>query len=190
MFNARSYCCSAAQSCPTLCYPMDCSTPGFPVLHHLLEFTQIHVHWVNDTSNHLILYHCLLPPWVFPSIKVFSNELALLIRWPNYCSFSFSISPSHECSGLISFWIDWLDLLLSKELSRVFSNTTRSQVAVLARQTRCGHVWLCPETRSGVQGAWHGSLSSSGVLNSNAFALTPRTMSLEWAKILTVLQMF
>ena len=76
-------------------------------------------------SNHLILCHPLfLSPSVFPSIRVFSNESALYIRWPKYWSFSFSISPSNEYAGLISFRMDWLDLLLSKGLSRVFSNTT------------------------------------------------------------------
>ena len=76
------------------------------------------------TSNHLILCHpLLLPPSIFPSIRVFSSESVLRIRWPKYCSY-FSISPSNEYSGLISFRMDWLDLLLSKGLSRVFSNTT------------------------------------------------------------------
>ena len=76
-------------------------------------------------SNHLILCHpLLLPPSIFPSIRVFSNESGLCIRWPKDWSFSFSISPSNEYSGLISFRMDWLDLLQSKGLSRVFSNTT------------------------------------------------------------------
>ena len=93
---------SAAQSCPTVCDPMDCSTPGFPVRHQLPELTQIHVRCV--------LCH-LLPPSIFPSVRVFSNELVLRIRWPKYWSFSFSISPSSEYSGLTSFRVDWLDLL-------------------------------------------------------------------------------
>ena len=76
-------------------------------------------------SNHLILcHHLLLLPSIFPSIRAFSIELVLCIRWPKYLSFSFSISPSNEYSGLISFRLDWLDLLQSKGLSRVFSNTT------------------------------------------------------------------
>ena len=74
--------------------------------------------------NHLILCHPLLLPSIFPSIRVFSNESALHIRWSNYWSFSFSISLSSEYSGFTSFRIDWFDLLLSKGLSRVFSNTT------------------------------------------------------------------
>ena len=111
--------------CPTLRDPMDYSTPGFPVLHYLLEFAQTHVHWVRDGLNHLILCHpLLLCPSVFPSIMVFSNELALHIRWPKYWSFSFSISSSNEYSRLNSFRIDWFHLLLSKGLSRVFSRAT------------------------------------------------------------------
>ena len=104
-------CCSVAKSCPTLCDPMDCSTPGFPVLHCLPEFAQIHVHLVGDAieSSHP-LYCPLLPvPSIFPSIKVFSNESALCLRWPKYWSFSFSINPSNEYSGLISLRIDWFE---------------------------------------------------------------------------------
>ena len=107
------YCsCSVAKSCPTLWGPMDCSTPSFAVLHYLLEFAQTHVHWVDDAIQPSVLCHpLLLPPSIFPSIRVFSNESVLRIRWPKYWSFSFSISTSNEYSGLISFRIDWLDLL-------------------------------------------------------------------------------
>ena len=91
---------------------MDCSTPGFPVHHQLPELTQTHVHRVMMPSNHLILCRPLfLPPSIFPSIRVFSNESALHIRWPKYWSFSFNISPSNEYSELISFRMDCLDLL-------------------------------------------------------------------------------
>ena len=100
---------SAAQSCPNL-WPMDCYTLGFPVHHQLLEPTQNHVHHVSDASNHLIC-HPLLLLSIFPSIRVFSNESVLHIKWPKYWSFSFGISPSNQYSGLISFRIDWLDLL-------------------------------------------------------------------------------
>ena len=90
---------------------MTCSTPGLPVHHQLLEFTQAHLHWSVMPSNHLILCRpFLLWPSIFPSIRLFSNESALYIRWPKYWSFSF-ISPSNEHSGLISFRMDWLDLL-------------------------------------------------------------------------------
>ena len=108
------HCCcySAAQSCPTLCDPVDRSTQGLPAHHQLPEFAQTYVHWVVMPSNHLILCHpLLLPSSIFPSIRVFSNKSVLCISWPKYWSFSFSISPSNECSGLISFRMDWLDLL-------------------------------------------------------------------------------
>ena len=86
---------------------MNSSTPAFPVLHHLPEFAHMHVHWVSDPPNHLIFcYPLLLLSSIFPSIKIFPKESALHIRWPKYWSFSFSISPSNEYSGLISFWID------------------------------------------------------------------------------------
>ena len=95
---------------------MDCSMPGFPVHHQFPEFTQTHVHRVGhptiQPSNHLILCHPLiLLPSIFPSIRVFSSETVLRIRWPKYWHFSFSIRPSNEYSGLISFRLDWLDLL-------------------------------------------------------------------------------
>ena len=91
---------------------MDCCTPGLPIHHQLLEFTQLTSIESVMPSNHLILYHpLLLPPSIFPSIRVFSKESILHVRWPKYLSFSFSISPSNEYSGLISFRMDWLDLL-------------------------------------------------------------------------------
>ena len=120
-------CCSVAQSCLTLCNLMDCSTPGFPVLHHLPEFAQTHVQRVGDASNHLILCRPLLPwPSILPCIRVYSNESALHIRWPKYWSFSFSISPSNEYSGLISFGIDWFDLFaVQGTLKSLPSNTVQ-----------------------------------------------------------------
>ena len=103
---------SVTQSCPTLYDPMDCSTPGlksFTISQSLLKPMSIESMM---PSSHLILcLPILLLPSIFLSIRVFSNELALHIRWPKYRSFSFSISPSHEHSGLTSFRIDWLDLL-------------------------------------------------------------------------------
>ena len=107
---------SVAQSCPTLCDPMKCSTPGFPVHHQLLEFTQTHIHRVSDAiqPSHLCCPLLLLPP-IPPSIRVFSNESTLRMRWPKYWSFSFNIIPSKEIPGLISFRMDWLDLLAVQE---------------------------------------------------------------------------
>ena len=91
---------------------MDCSTPGFTVHHQLLEFTQFMSTELVMPSNHLILCRpLLLLPSIFPSIRVFSNESTLHIRWPKYWSFSFNISPSNEHQGQISFRTDWLDLL-------------------------------------------------------------------------------
>ena len=93
---------SVCQSCPTLCNPMVCSTPDFPVNYHLRELAQTQVHRVSDAIQPSILCHSLLLlPSIFPSIRVFSNKLALYIRWPKYWSFSFSISPSNEYSGLV-----------------------------------------------------------------------------------------
>ena len=91
---------------------MDCSMPGFPVHHQLPELAQTHVHRVSDAIQPLVLCcPLLLLPSIFPSIMVFSSESALHVRWPKYWSFSFSSSPSNEYSGLISFRMDWLDLL-------------------------------------------------------------------------------
>ena len=98
--------------CLTLCNSVDGSIPGFSVLHYLPEFVQTHVHWVVMPSNHLILHRpLLLLPSIFPSIRVVSNESALPTKWPKYWSFSFSIIPSNENSGLISFRIERFDYL-------------------------------------------------------------------------------
>ena len=103
---------SVAQSCLTLCDSMDCPMQGFPVHHQLLELVQTHVHQIGDASNYLILCcPLLLLPSIISRIRVFSNESVLCIRWPKYWSSSFSISPSSEFSGLISFRMDWFDLL-------------------------------------------------------------------------------
>ena len=103
---------SVAQSCPTLYDPMNRSTPGLPVHHQLLEFTQTHAYWVGDAihPSHSLLSPSFLPSRP-PSIRVFSSESTLRMRWPKYWSFSFNISPSNEHPGLISFRTDWLDLL-------------------------------------------------------------------------------
>ena len=106
-------CSSVAQSCPTLCDPMNRSTPGLPVHHKLPEFTQTHAHRVSVAIQpSLVLCHplLLLPP-ISQSIRVFSKESTLRMRWPKYWSFSFSISPPNEHPGLISFRMDWLDPL-------------------------------------------------------------------------------
>ena len=103
---------SVAQLSPTLCNPVDCSMPGFPVCHHSQSLLKLMSIQSVMPSNHLIFCSPLsLLSSIFPSIRVFSNESVLPIRWPKYWNFSFSISPSNECSGLISFKMDWLDLL-------------------------------------------------------------------------------
>ena len=101
---------SVAQLCLTVCDPMDCNTPGLPVHHQLPEIAQIHVHQVSDAIQPSHTLSSPSPP-IFLSIRAFSNESVLRIRWSKYWNFSFSISPSNEYSGLISSGIDWLDLL-------------------------------------------------------------------------------
>ena len=91
-------------------WPMDCSMPGLLVPHRLMEFAQVHVHCISDAIQPSHPWHPLLLLSIFPSIRDFSNELAVCIKWPKYWSFSFSISPSNEYSGLISLKIDWFDL--------------------------------------------------------------------------------
>ena len=121
---------SVAQSYPTLCDTMNHSTPGLPVHHQLPDSTQTHVHWVSDAIQPS---HSLLSPsppaLYFSQYQVLFQSVSSSMWWPTYLSFSFHISPSKEHPGLISFRMDWLDLLardprVSKGLSRVFSNTT------------------------------------------------------------------
>ena len=123
---------SVTQSCPVLCDPMDCSTPGFLVHHNLPELAQTHVHWVSDViqPSHPPSSLLLLPS-IFLSIRVFSNELSLRIRWPKYWSFSFSISPSNEYSGLVSFGIDWFDLLAVQRTLRSLLQHHSSKASIL-----------------------------------------------------------
>ena len=101
------------QSCPTLCDPMNCSTPGISVHYQLLKFTPklMSIELVMPSSHLILCCPLLLLPSIPPSIRIFSNESTLCMRWPKYWSFSFSISPSNEHPGLISFRMDWLDLL-------------------------------------------------------------------------------
>ena len=125
---------SVAQSCPTLCDPMNRSTPGLPV-HQQLRSSPKPLPIVSVmSSNHLILGHpLLLLPSIFPSIRVFSNESALRIRWPKYWSFSFNISPSNEHPGLISFRMDWLDLLAVQETLKSLLQHHSSKASILWR---------------------------------------------------------
>ena len=123
---------SVTQSCPTLYNSTDCSTPDFPVHHQLLELAQTHVYQVGDAIQS---FHPLSPPSplpsVFPSIRVFSSESALHIRWLKYWSLSFSICPFNEYSGLISFRIDWFDLLAVQGTLKSLLKHHSSRVSVL-----------------------------------------------------------
>ena len=129
---------SVTQSCPTLWDPMDCRTPGLPVHHQVLELAQSHVHRVSDVvqSSHPLSYPS--PPiFNFPSIRVFSNESVLCIRWPKYGSFSFSVSPSNEYSGLISFRMDWLDLLAVQGIFKSLLQHHSSKASVFQYSAFC-----------------------------------------------------
>ena len=126
---------SVAQSCPTLCDPMDGSMPGLPVHHQLPELTQTHVHWVGDAIQ---LSHPLSSPSppafnLFPSIRIFSNESVLRSRWPKYWSFSFNISPSKEYSGLTSLRMDWFDLLAVQGALKSLLQHHSSKASILWR---------------------------------------------------------
>ena len=126
------YFCSVAQSCPAVCDPVNHSTPGLPVHHQLLEFTQTHIHRVGDAIQLSLLCHPLpLLPLNPPSIRVFSNESALHMRWPKYWSFSFSITPSKEHPGPISFRMDWLALLAVQGTLKSFLQHHSSKASIL-----------------------------------------------------------
>ena len=113
---------------------MNCSTPGLPAHLQLPESTQIDIHESLMSSNNLILGHpLLLLPSIFPSIRVFSCKSALYIRWPKYWSFSFSISPSNEYPGLISFRMDWLDLLAVQGTLKSLFQHHSSKASILRR---------------------------------------------------------
>ena len=163
---------SVTQLCLTLCDPTDCSMPGFPVhqLRSLLKFMSIESVM---PSNHLILCHPLLPPSISPSIRVFSSESVLHIRWPNYWSFSFSISPFNEHPGLISFRMDWLDLLAVQGTLKSLLQRHSSKASIL----QCSAFFTA-------------QLSHTYMTNGKTIALTRRTFvdkvrsllfSLDWS---------
>jgi len=130
---------SVTQSCPTLWDPMDWSTPGLPVHHQLLKLAQTHVHQVGDViplSLPLSSPFFLLPS-IFPRIRVFANESVLCIRWQKYWSFSFSISPSNEYSGMISFIMDWLDLLAVQGTLKSLLQHHSSKASILQHSVLC-----------------------------------------------------
>ena len=125
---------SVAQSCLTLCDPMDCSMPSLPVHCKLPEFIQTHVHWVSDAiqPSHSLSFPSP-PAFIFPSIRVFSNESVIHIRWPKFWSFSLNISPSNEKSGLFSFRMDWLGLLAVQGTLKSLLQYHSSRVSILQR---------------------------------------------------------
>ena len=123
---------SVAQLCLTLCHPMDCSTPGFPVHHQLLELAQTHVHRVSDAIQPSHTLSSSSPP-AFPSIRVFSNGSVLRIRWPKYWSFSFRISTFNDSSGLISFRIACFDLLAAQGTLKSLLQHHSSKASILQR---------------------------------------------------------
>ena len=129
---------SVAQLCPTLCNPMNCSTPGLPVHHQLSEFTQTHVHRVSDAIQPSHPLSSPFPPASNPpSIRVFSNESVLHMRWPKYWSFSVSIIPSKEHPGLISFRRDWLDLLAVQGTLKSLLQHHSSKASILRHSAFC-----------------------------------------------------
>ena len=146
VFFLKICCCSVAKSWPTLCDPMHCSTPAFP---EVCPSSCPLNGWCHPTISSFVAAILLLLPSVFPSIRVFSNVSVLHIRWPKY--WSFSNSPSNEYSGLISFRIDWFDLLQSRGLSRVFSNTTIQKHQFFSAQPSWwsnSHIHTCWESHS------------------------------------------
>ena len=128
----RLACCSVSQYCLTSWDHKDYSAPGIPVLHNLWELTQAHVHWIGDVIQPLCpLFSLLLLPSIFPSIRIFSNDSALCIRWPKNWKFNFSISSSNEYSGLISFRMDWLDLLAVQGTLKILLQHHSSKATIL-----------------------------------------------------------
>ena len=119
----------------SLCDPLNRSMPGLPVYHQLPEFTQTHIHWVDDAiqPSHPLSRPLLFLPSIFPSIKVFSNESVLCTRWPKYWNFSFNISPINEHPGLISCRMDWLDLLAVQETLKSLLQHHSSKASILQR---------------------------------------------------------
>ena len=140
---------------------MSCSTPGLAVHHQPPEFTQTHVHRVGDAIL-ILCYPLLLPPSIFPSMRVFSNESILPIRWPKYWSCSFNISPSKEYSGLISFRMDWLDLLVVRGTLKCLLQHHSSKASILWNSAflivQVSHPHLTFTGLKQSKRAWQGSL--------------------------------
>ena len=129
--------------CQTLCIPMNCSTPGSPVLHCLSEFAQSHVHWVSDAIQPSHPLSAPSPPtFNLSSIRVFSNESVIRIRWPKYWCFNFNIIPSNEYSGLISFRMVWLDILAVQGTLKGLLQHHSSKASILQHSAFFAEVFL------------------------------------------------
>ena len=153
--------------CLTLWDPVDCSTPGLPVHHQLPDLAQTHVHWVSDAIQPSHPHRpLLLLPSVFPSIRVFSHESVLHIMWPKYWSFNFSVSPSSEYSGLISFRVDWLDLL-------AFQGTLKS---LLQHHSSKASILLC--SAFFIVQLWHPYMITGKAIALNRRTFVGKVMSL------------
>ena len=176
---------SVAQSCPTLCDPINWSTPGLPVHHQLPEFTQTHVHRVGDAiqPSHPLSPLLLLPP-IPPSIRVFSNKSTLPMRWPKYWSFSFSISPSNEDLRLISFRMDWLDLLAVQGILKNLLQHHSSKASILQRLAffivQLSHPYLTTEKTIALTRTFVGKVRSllSNMLSRLVITFLPRSKCL------------
>ena len=131
--TSRDWFSSVAQSCLTLCDPMNRSTPGLPVHHQLPEFTQTHIHQVSDAIQPSHPWSSPSPGPIPPSIRVFSNESTLRMRWPKYWSFSFSTIPSKEIRGLNPFKMDWLDLLAVQGTLKSLLQHHSSKASIIQR---------------------------------------------------------
>ena len=163
-------CCSVAKSCPTLCDIMNCSMPVFSV-HYSWSLFKVKSIELMILSNHLILcYPLLLLPSVFPSIRVFSSGSALRIRWPKYWNFSFSISPSNEHSGLISFRMDWLDLLAIQGTLKSLLQHHSSKASIL----RCSAFFIVQLS--------HPSMSTGKIITLTRWTFVDKVMSLLFNK--------
>ena len=188
---------SVSQSCPTPCDPLYCSMPDLPVHHQHPEFTQTHVQRRESVmpSSHLILC-CpllLLPP-IPRSIRVFSNESTLRMRWPKYWSFSFSISPSNEHPGLISFSMDWLDLLAVQGTRKSLLQHHSSKASILQRSAfftvQLSHPYMTPgKTIALTRWIFVGKVMSLilNMLCRFVIAFLPKTLHLfiSWLKLLS-----
>ena len=152
------FCCSFAKLCLTLCNLTDCNTPAFTILHYLLEFGQTHVHWVwhyPSISSSVIPFSSCLQSFPVSGSFPMMKKSALCIRWPKYWSLSFSISPSKEYSGLISFRMDWLDVLAVQGTLKSLPQHHSSKASILRHSaffivlllllllSHFSHVWLC-----------------------------------------------